>query len=112
MHAFRATLKLTRLVGDTKDRRHRSRSSARHPPRTLAGGVAIFGVEAGSPAPQGEANFKGHVACAERGITHIECLWNLEAVVGGGALHVHRVSAAHQGRDGEPDPRAVAMFEP
>ena len=47
-------------------------------------GILMFGVEAISPAPEGEPNFKAHLACAERGITHIECLWNLEAVVGRG----------------------------
>ena len=47
-------------------------------------GILMFGVEAISPAPEGEPNFKAHMACAERGITHIECLWNLEAVVGKG----------------------------
>jgi kynurenine formamidase len=47
-------------------------------------GIQMFGVEAVSPAPQGEANFKAQLACAEAGITHIECLWNLEAVVGQG----------------------------
>ena len=41
-----------------------------------------FGVEAISPAPEGEPNYKAHLACAERGITHMECLWNLEAVAG------------------------------
>src|SRR5690606_853163 len=45
-------------------------------------GILMFGVEAVSPAPEGEPNFRAHLACAERGITHIECLWNLEAVVG------------------------------
>ena len=43
-----------------------------------------FGVEAISPAPEGEPNFKAHIACAERGITHMECLWNLDALLGKG----------------------------
>ena len=46
--------------------------------------IVAFGVEAISPAPEGAPNFKAHTACAERGITHIECLWNLEALVGKG----------------------------
>src|SRR6056297_354799 len=46
--------------------------------------IIQFGVEAISPAPEGEPNFKAHLACAERGITHIECLWNLDKLVGAG----------------------------
>lgn len=47
-------------------------------------GCKIFGVEAISPAPEGEPNFKAHNACGERNITHIEGLDNLDAVVGKG----------------------------
>ena len=39
-------------------------------------GIVMFGVEAISPAPEGEPNFKAHMACAERGITHMEGLMN------------------------------------
>ena len=67
-------------------------------------GIGIFGVEAVSPAPQGEPNFKAHLACAERGITHIECLGNLEAVVGKGRFTLHRLPAEDPRRHGEPDP--------
>ncbi len=44
----------------------------------------ILGVEAVSPAPEGELNFQAHNACGERGITHIEGLDNLDKVVGQG----------------------------
>ncbi|KAK9364357.1 putative cyclase-domain-containing protein, partial [Lipomyces kononenkoae] len=37
-------------------------------------GCKIFGVEAVSPAPEGELNFIAHNLCGERGITHIEGL--------------------------------------
>jgi kynurenine formamidase len=43
--------------------------------------IGMFGVEAISPAPEGELNYLAHMACAERGITHMECLANLEKVV-------------------------------
>ena len=38
-------------------------------------GCKIFGVEAVSPAPEGELNFQAHNACGERGITHMEGFW-------------------------------------
>ena len=41
----------------------------------------MFGVEAISPAPEGEPNFKAHMACAERGITHMEGLMNLDQLI-------------------------------
>jgi kynurenine formamidase len=73
-------------------------------------GVKIFGVEAVSPAPQGEPNFKAHLACGERGITHIECLWNLEAVVGKGRFTFIGFPLRIRGGTASPI-RAVAMFE-
>ena len=71
--------------------------------------IVAFGVEAISPAPEGEANFKAHLACAERGITHIECLWNLEAVVGKGRFRF--IGFPLKIRDGTASPiRAVAVL--
>ena len=74
-------------------------------------GILMFGVEAVSPAPQGEANFKAHIACAERGITHIECLWNLEAVVGKGRFKFIAFPLRIRGGTASPI-RAVAMLDP
>jgi kynurenine formamidase len=73
-------------------------------------GILMFGVEAVSPAPQGEANFKAHLACAERGITHIECLWNLEAVVGQGRFKLIAFPLRIRGGTASPV-RAVAMLD-
>lgn len=73
-------------------------------------GILTFGVEAVSPAPQGEPNFKAHIACAERGITHIECLWNLEAVVGKGRFRFIAFPLKIRGGTASPI-RAVAMFD-
>ena len=68
-------------------------------------GVKIFGVEAVSPAPQGEPNFKAHLACA-RARHHAHRVPVESGGRGGeGALHVHRLPAAHPRRHGEPDPR-------
>lgn len=73
-------------------------------------GVGLFGVEAVSPAPEGEPNFKAHLACAERGITHIECLWNLEAVVGKGRFRFIGFPLKIRGGTASPI-RAVAVLE-
>lgn len=73
--------------------------------------ILMFGVEAISPAPEGEANFKAHLACAERGITHIECLWNLEAVVGKGRFRFIAFPLKIRGGTASPI-RAVAVIEP
>ena len=73
-------------------------------------GIVMFGVEAISPAPEGEANFKAHMACAERGITHIECLWNLEAVVGRGRFKFIGFPLKIRGGTASPI-RAVALLE-
>jgi kynurenine formamidase len=72
-------------------------------------GVKNFGVEAISPAPQGEPNFKAHLACAERGITHMECLWNLEAVAGLGKFTFAGFPLRIRGGTASPI-RAVAIL--
>jgi kynurenine formamidase len=72
--------------------------------------ILMFGVEAVSPAPVGEPNFKAHLACAERGITHIECLWNLEAVVGQGRFTFIGFPLKIRGGTASPI-RAVALLE-
>ncbi|MEZ5854498.1 MAG: cyclase family protein [Hyphomicrobiaceae bacterium] len=56
--------------------------------------ILMFGVEAISPAPEGEPNFKAHLACAERGITHIECLWRSRSRGRQGPLPLHCLPAA------------------
>jgi kynurenine formamidase len=73
-------------------------------------GILMFGVEAISPAPEGEPNFKAHLACAERGITHIECLWNLEAVVGKGRFRFIAFPLRIRGGTASPI-RAVAVLD-
>lgn len=73
-------------------------------------GCKIFGVEAVSPAPEGELNFQAHNACAERNITHIEGLDGLEQVVGKGRFKFIGFPLKIGGGSGGPM-RAVAMFE-
>jgi kynurenine formamidase len=72
--------------------------------------ILMFGVEAVSTAPQGEANFKAHLACADRGITHIECLWDLEAVVGKGRFRFIAFPLRIRGGTASPI-RAVAVLD-
>ncbi|EME48044.1 hypothetical protein DOTSEDRAFT_124581 [Dothistroma septosporum NZE10] len=73
-------------------------------------GCKIFGVEAISPAPEGEPNFQAHNACGERNITHIEGLDNLEQVVGRGRFRF--IGFPLKIREGSGGPmRAVALFE-
>lgn len=73
-------------------------------------GVGMFGVEAISPSPAGELNFRAHMACAERGITHMECLANLEAVVGRGRFRFIGLPLKIRGGTASPI-RAIALFE-
>ncbi len=75
-----------------------------------AQGIGMFGVEAISPAPEGELNFEAHMACAELGITHMECLANLEAVVGRGRFRFIGLPLKIRGGTASPI-RAVALFE-
>ena len=73
-------------------------------------GIGMFGVEAVSPAPEGEPNFQAHLACAERGITHIECLANLDRLVGRGRFRFIGFPLKIRGGTASPI-RAVALFE-
>ncbi|KAK3079142.1 hypothetical protein LTS18_005625 [Coniosporium uncinatum] len=73
-------------------------------------GILSFGVEAVSPAPEGELNFQAHNACAERGITHIEGLDNLDQVVGKGRFRFIGFPLKIRGGSGGPM-RAVAIFD-
>jgi len=73
-------------------------------------GIGMFGVEAVSPAPEGELNLQAHTACAERGITHMECLVNMEKLVGRGRFRFIGFPLKIRGGSGSPI-RAVAIFE-
>ncbi len=73
-------------------------------------GIGMFGVEAVSPAPEGEANFQAHMACADRGITHMECLANLDKLIGRGRFRFIGFPLKIRGGTASPI-RAVAIFE-
>ncbi|KAI9370915.1 hypothetical protein BJX61DRAFT_544175 [Aspergillus egyptiacus] len=70
----------------------------------------IFGVEAVSPAPEGELNFIAHNICRDRGITHMEAMDNLDQVVGKGRFKFIGFPLRLKGLSGSPI-RAVAVFE-
>ena len=73
-------------------------------------GIGMFGVEAVSPAPEGEPNYQAHLACAERGITHIEGLANLDKLLGRGRFRFVGFPLKIRGGTASPI-RAVAIFE-
>ncbi|MBS27382.1 MAG: hypothetical protein CL566_00410 [Alphaproteobacteria bacterium] len=72
--------------------------------------ILMFGVETVSPAPEGEPNYLAHLACAERGITHMECLMNLDQLVGKGRFRFAGFPLKIKGGTASPI-RAVAIFE-
>jgi kynurenine formamidase len=73
-------------------------------------GIIMFGVEAISPAPEGEPNFKAHIACAQRGITHMEGLMNLDKLLEQGRFRF--IGFPLKIKDGTGSPiRAVAVIE-
>lgn len=69
-----------------------------------------FGVEAISPAPAGELNLLAHKACAQRGITHIECMDNLDKLIGRGRFRFIGFPLKIKGGTASPI-RAVAIFD-
>ena len=71
---------------------------------------ACSGVEAGSLDPEGEPNFQAHLACAERGITHIECRANLDKLCRPRPLPLYWLPLRIRGGTASPI-RAVAVFE-
>lgn len=73
-------------------------------------GIGMFGVEAVSPAPEGEPNFQAHLACGERGITHMEGLANLDKLLGRGRFRFIGFPLRIRGGTASPI-RAVALFE-
>lgn len=70
----------------------------------------MFGVEAISPAPEGEPNFLAHMACAERGITHMECLAHLDELIGRGRFRFIGFPLKIRGGTASPI-RTAAVFE-
>jgi kynurenine formamidase len=72
-------------------------------------GVVHFGIDSMRPGPEGKVNSLVHKACFDLGITHIESLCNLEALLGQGRFTF--IGLPMKWRDGTGSPiRAVAVF--
>jgi kynurenine formamidase len=68
-----------------------------------------FGIDSMRPGPEGKVNLLVHKACFDLGITHIESLCNLEALLGEGPFTF--IGLPMKWRDGTGSPiRAVAVF--
>lgn len=76
-----------------------------------AQGIVHFGIDSMRPGPEaGPVNALVHKACLELGITHIESLCNLEALLGQGVFKFIGLPLKFRGGTGSPI-RAVAVFE-
>jgi kynurenine formamidase len=73
-------------------------------------GIGLFGVEAISPAPEGELSFEVHKACEERDILHMECLTSLHKLVGRGRFLFIGLPLTVRGSTASPT-RALAIFQ-
>ena len=72
-------------------------------------GVVHFGIDSMRPGPDSPVNSLVHKACGELGITHIESLCNLEALLGQGPFTF--IGLPLKMREGTGSPiRAVAVF--
>ena len=72
-------------------------------------GIVHFGIDSMRPGPEGKENLLVHKACFELGITHIESLCNLEALLGAGPFTFIGLPMRWRGGTGSPI-RAVAVF--
>ena len=73
-------------------------------------GIVHFGIDSMRPGPDGKENLLVHKACYDLGITHIESLCNLEALLGKGQFTF--IGLPMKWREGTASPiRAVAVFD-
>lgn len=73
-------------------------------------GIVSFGVEAPSPGRPGRNNFLVHLVCRDLGFTHMECLCNLDKLVGQGRFRFIGFPLKIKGGSGSPI-RAVAVLD-
>jgi kynurenine formamidase len=73
-------------------------------------GIVSFGVEAPSPGRPGRNNFLVHLVCRDLGFTHMECLCNLDKLVGQGRFRFIGFPLRIKGGSGSPI-RAVAVLD-
>lgn len=73
-------------------------------------GIVHFGIDSMRPGPEGDVNALVHKTCWERGITHLESLCNLEALLGRGEFQF--IALPLKFREGTGSPvRAVAVLD-
>ena len=72
-------------------------------------GCVHFGIDSMRPGPEGMVNTLVHKVCLELGITHMESLCNLEALIGEGPFTYIGLPLKWRGGTGSPI-RAVAVF--
>ena len=72
-------------------------------------GIVHFGIDSMRPGPEGRINALVHKVCLEVGITHMESLCNLEALLGQGPFTFIGLPLKFRGGTGSPI-RAVAIF--
>lgn len=75
-----------------------------------AQGIVHFGIDAMRPGVAGDINLLVHKACLELGITHIEGLCNLEALIGKGPFQFIGLPLKFRGGTASPI-RAVAVLD-
>lgn len=73
-------------------------------------GIVAFGVEAVSVGIEGAQNMRVHRLCGEIGITHYECLVNLDQLVGKGRFRFIAFPLKLKGGSASPV-RAVALLD-
>ncbi len=72
-------------------------------------GIVHFGIDSMRPGPEGRINALVHKVCLELGITHMESLCNLEALLGQGPFTFIGLPLKFRGGTGSPI-RAVAVY--
>ena len=72
-------------------------------------GIVHFGIDSMRPGPEGRINALVHKVCLELGITHMESLCNLEALLGEGVFTFIGLPLKFRGGTGSPI-RAVAVY--
>ncbi len=72
-------------------------------------GAVHFGIDSMRPGPDGNVNSLVHKVCLEIGITHMESLCNLEALIGQGEFTFIGLPLKWRGGTGSPI-RAVAVY--
>src|ERR1700738_1620004 len=72
-------------------------------------GIVHFGIDSMRPGPEGVVNALVHKACLELGITHMESLCNLEALLDEGEFRFIGLPLKWRGGTGSPIPAGAGV---